>query len=43
MNSSDSDENFSSGMAPNEFISTDELIVDLDGFEGPLDLSLIHI
>ena len=40
VNSSDSDENLSSGMAPNEFISTDELIVDLDGFEGPLDLLL---
>ena len=40
MNSSDSGENLSSGMAPNEFISTDELIVDLDGFEGPLDLLL---
>ena len=40
VNSSDTDENLSSGMAPNEFISTDELIVDLDGFEGPLDLLL---
>ena len=40
VNSSDSDENLSSGKAPNEFISTDELIVDLDGFEGPLDLLL---
>ncbi len=40
VNTSDSDENLSSGMAPDEFISTDELIVDLDGFEGPLDLLL---
>lgn len=38
--SKDSNESFGSNTFSSEAVSSDELIVDLDGFEGPLDLLL---
>ena len=40
INSKHPSENFGSNSFSSELMSSDELIVDLDGFEGPMDLLL---